>query len=147
MTAPRDVLAGRIESWIETTDVPYDYADRLITDLYQAGFEIVAAGVQADLDRERTQREFIDEALLNAVVERDRLSKENARLDALHAEQRIRRIVAETSCEGLTGQVKEMTHALDHVVACPTACADCRKVARSALDHENFADFMDESDK
>lgn len=37
---PRDVLADRIEMW--TDDTPYDYADRLIKDLFDAGYDIVA---------------------------------------------------------------------------------------------------------
>lgn len=39
--APRDVLADRIEQWADTEDWHvYDYADRLLKDLDDAGFEV-----------------------------------------------------------------------------------------------------------
>lgn len=35
----RDVLADRIENWV-ADEAPYPYADRLIMDLYNEGYEI-----------------------------------------------------------------------------------------------------------
>lgn len=38
--APRDVLVERIAGWVSSDDNVYGYADRLISDLYEAGFDI-----------------------------------------------------------------------------------------------------------
>lgn len=41
----RDVLADRIETWADTEDWHvYDYADRLLKDLDDAGFQVVRRG-------------------------------------------------------------------------------------------------------
>lgn len=39
--APRDVLVDRISTWVDNDDNIYRFADRLILDLYNAGYEIV----------------------------------------------------------------------------------------------------------
>lgn len=49
--APRDVLADRIEEWAGEESV-YNYADRLITDLDSAGFEIKRKPVEQFKDEE-----------------------------------------------------------------------------------------------
>jgi hypothetical protein len=43
-------------------------------------------------------------------------------------------------------EIAEMTHALEHVSACPVGCPECCKVVRSALDHKNLADFTAQQD-
>lgn len=43
----------------------------------------------------------------------------------------------------LIAQAEEMHHALDHVVGCKDTCEQCRKVARSAMDHDNLTDFLE----
>lgn len=56
----------------------------------------------------------------------------------------FREAVAER--DRLRAVVAEHEHALEHVAVCPVSCPECRKVAQSALDHENLSDFIDQLD-
>ena len=43
--------------------------------------------------------------------------------------------------EAITAMAGEYKHALEHVANCGGTCQDCRRLARSALAHENLSDF------
>jgi bacterioferritin-associated ferredoxin len=76
------------------------------------------------------------------LAERDALVGERNRHGSLYVEaikdrDRLRAVVDTLSAMG-----SEYKHALEHVASCGGACNDCQRLARSALAHENLADFQ-----
>lgn len=53
---PRDVLVDRISTWVEEDEGVYNYADRLILDLYQAGYAITSRAAEQRWEKENADR-------------------------------------------------------------------------------------------
>lgn len=92
---------------------------------------------------------LLERVITDREVEINRLRNERGRLEArlgTYDEVVLQQLVEDCGAPPqrvvLIAQAEELHHALDHVVGCKTTCEECRKVAQSAMDHDNLADYL-----
>jgi hypothetical protein len=96
---------------------------------------------------------MLERIITNRDVEIYRLRNERGRLEAkldTYDQARLDQAVFQLNIQQppgekvvLRAQAEELAHALDHVIGCRSTCEQCRKVAASAMAHDNLADFLE----